>query len=81
MLAKSVLVRPQGLRPKARTPTYPLSLATPLLISINMQAFLAKTVNIITVKDYLCKNCKRLPIMSKKLLRLHLTVLTIRNET
>jgi len=37
MTAKSVLVRPQGLRPKARAPTCPHSLspplATPLLVS------------------------------------------------
>jgi len=31
MTAKSVLQRPQGLRPRARTPTCPLALATPLV--------------------------------------------------
>jgi len=35
MTAKSVLLRPQGLRPRAHVPTCPSLLATPLQVRVN----------------------------------------------
>jgi len=44
MTAKSVLVRPQGLRTRARTPTCPPLFATPLVAAENAAAYYTLTI-------------------------------------